>query len=1168
MLAKTLIVGLGGIGSKITANLAAKIPDDKKDKINFVVLDTDINDLGRIQREYQGLLRPIQTSTNSTVGAYLAKDTFTRDNSFPLNSNLYNKTLTEGAGQVRAISHLAFITAMMQKEFRKLDDAIMDLYKLEPEPYSQALRVIIVSSLAGGTGSGIILPVSMYIKQLIKTKMNLPGNIVRGFFILPEVIFDSVKAEDSRNNFRANAYAVLRELNAFILKADGNLPERYKDKVCLWFPKNDTNEFEEYNVLPMDFCFMFDAQNIDGKRLNSTEQYYEHAATCIYAQAIGPMNTRSNSSEDNTIRNLVSGKSRNRYAGAGASELWYPKKHILNYIALKWAAQTVSEHWTMFDRTYEDRKKDNNKKRLQGLNVPDLKPADSYIAAVNAAEKNGISFAKFVKNSTYYFDSLGITPRGNKWDDYLAAIREYVEELAKSNQNDVDEVGLTARKAIDKSRGKNVTASVFQSAYEHTKRYKEIISQRIDSMGRDAAHELFNKDENFTGDMRTQIEKYLIDNDNNFMHPNSVRFFLYQVLLKLKEEFNEVKNDNKSRDEGFEQSFGAKSSKDIGELVVNAKNPGFIAKITKKYNKEFHVRASRLNKVLATIDEYRVSAPYEIVLEAAIQHISKLCDAFEKFYKTFDSNVTEITRQINITEEKYELRKGSTTRYVCASKKCLDKFYEKMEFTGSSIGLSSNLCRRIYDEVKKFTLPHGGKPETFFKDIFDKEILEHFRETILSEYGQDIKMDIIRALELEAEYEGGIKEQHLITEYVKKVIEDTKSLAKPFINRPVGEDRVPIEACAYNKSLYLTDNPERENLVRTTLKSFGGVESNDDEIDVERVLFYTAIYGLYPFDLQKFAPPDKSKTMDQAAGEYYKTYHDMINNIDPDTQKSKVITPHLHKHWHIISEMPELNSTIQQDQEKTIYKALLLGLLYGRIVCVELKNNEADSKNKKYKYSFWRRDSSTEIHLLDLNGNSCNKFYKIADALTYNPMIVKMILNAVEHELNLEQTKNVDYEKSLLRKGIDLLELPEFTGDDRIISIFGIASAVKATTPPEKFIKEQGTLLLEVILETLYEQMGILCHKNECDRKFVELINNQFNLFQSNFGLFREKYPAVLDDYLSSLIQVVIVVMDRLGLTETADKFTDIKKNLREIIITGKNGANEGNDNSNNAQKK
>jgi hypothetical protein len=275
MLAPTLIVGLGGIGSKITAMLAEKITDPKqKERINFVVFDTDVNELGRIERESRKgkgkKVITVQTSTNMTVGDYLHLDQYTRDNSFPVNPNLYRKTLSEGAGQVRAISHLAFVTAMKRGYMEPLDNAIYDLYKLESEPSTQVLRVIIVSTLAGGTGSGLILPVSMYIKQFLKTKIQIPGSITRGFFILPEILYGAVLAEPMRNAFKANAYAVLRELNAFILKADGNLPERYKNKVHLMFPKIGTSEFEEYDVLPMDFSFMFDAQNIEGKKLNST----------------------------------------------------------------------------------------------------------------------------------------------------------------------------------------------------------------------------------------------------------------------------------------------------------------------------------------------------------------------------------------------------------------------------------------------------------------------------------------------------------------------------------------------------------------------------------------------------------------------------------------------------------------------------------------------------------------------------------------------------------------------------------------------------------------------------------------------------------------------------------------------------------------------------------
>ena len=97
-----------------------------------------------------------------------------------------------------------------------LHKAIEDLYKLEGEENQQALRVIIVSSLAGGTGSGIILPVALYVRNYLKTHFAQAANIVRGFFLLPEVFYGVIPGAAERNNLKCNAYATLRELDAFL----------------------------------------------------------------------------------------------------------------------------------------------------------------------------------------------------------------------------------------------------------------------------------------------------------------------------------------------------------------------------------------------------------------------------------------------------------------------------------------------------------------------------------------------------------------------------------------------------------------------------------------------------------------------------------------------------------------------------------------------------------------------------------------------------------------------------------------------------------------------------------------------------------------------------------------------------------------------------------------
>jgi len=1149
MLAPTLIVGLGGIGSKITAKLAAMITDEKqRERINFVVFDTDINELGKIKRE-NPFIKTVQTSTNMTVGDYLHLDEYTRDNSFPVNPNLYRKTLSEGAGQVRAISHLAFVTAMKRGYLEPLDNAIYDLYKLESVPTTQVLRVIIVSTLAGGTGSGLILPVSMYIKHFLKTKIQIPGSITRGFFILPEILYGAVTAEPMRNAFKANAYAVLRELNAFILKADDNLPERYKNKVHLMFPKIGTDEFEEYDVLPMDFSFMFDAQNIEGKKLSSTEQYLNHAATCIYAQSIGPMNTRSNSSEDNVIRTLVSGQSRNRYAGAGASELVYPSKHILRYIALKWAVQSVSNSWMMFDNDYYKQSKENNRDRLKGINVPDLNHAKVYIESVDIKSASNNAFAMFTRSLSYKFAKDGYTEVSRKWNSYLEELEKFIKRNTAGNQTDMDNSRDTAKSAVEAldASGEKLDIDNFTRAYNNLQSYKQLVEKRIGDIGRMLSYGLFKSNEDddpIKEKSSTQIETYMVDEKNEFMHPNAARYFLYKTLLTIEDklkELNKKKEDAESVFKSFDSLFdieGTDKIESINDFRRKIGEAGLLAQITKKYKGETKGHIESFESLITTIAEYRVVAPYVAVLNAATKYIKGLCDSFASFYKSFETNVKEIERQIKTSEDKYSYKKGSAIRYVCTSKKCLDRFYEKMEFSGNALQIPGDLCEKIYTQVRRHSLSPDVKTGTFFRDIFDNDILGHFEKSVMDTYSTDIKMDIIRALEVEAEYEKNIQERGLITEYVKEVIKDTKKLSDPFINRPVGEEPVPINACAYNKKLDPLDNPERKELINSELKSFGGVECDDDEISTEQILFYSAVYGLFPYDLLKFAPPKKSLTATLEAGEYNKAYFDMISRIKPDMLKTPVITPHLHKHWHLISEMPDLSDELQHEQEKKIYKALVLGILYDRI--------RYDKNGSKFKYNLWLKDSSKEIELVPSNGTDCDTFYEIIDALTIDPSTVDRILKAVDLDLDTARKNNIiKFEDSKLHKGINNLTLRELSQDKdkpRAMSIFGIAAAFKATMPPDEFIPEQGLTLLETILETLHEQIQILCPQNERDSKYVELIESQLDLFTKNFDLYKEKYPSVMDDYLRMLLQVVIKVLNDKGYGEAADKVDSFSK--------------------------
>ena len=103
----TLIVGLGGTGCEIISRVDKLANEEQRKFIRFVFFDTDANEL-RQRKEEAPYIYTVQTSRKLTVGQALRNDVEARDNTFPKNQQLFNKPLTEGAGQIRAISKLAF----------------------------------------------------------------------------------------------------------------------------------------------------------------------------------------------------------------------------------------------------------------------------------------------------------------------------------------------------------------------------------------------------------------------------------------------------------------------------------------------------------------------------------------------------------------------------------------------------------------------------------------------------------------------------------------------------------------------------------------------------------------------------------------------------------------------------------------------------------------------------------------------------------------------------------------------------------------------------------------------------------------------------------------------------------------------------------------------------
>ena len=96
--APTLCVGGGGTGCRIVRRVAEMCRPGERENVNFVCLDTNVNDLASVSGS-RSHIYTVQTSNTQTVGNYLDYDADALNNWFPKNAVLYDKTVSEGAGQ-------------------------------------------------------------------------------------------------------------------------------------------------------------------------------------------------------------------------------------------------------------------------------------------------------------------------------------------------------------------------------------------------------------------------------------------------------------------------------------------------------------------------------------------------------------------------------------------------------------------------------------------------------------------------------------------------------------------------------------------------------------------------------------------------------------------------------------------------------------------------------------------------------------------------------------------------------------------------------------------------------------------------------------------------------------------------------------------------------------
>ena len=1125
----TLIIGLGGTGCDIVSRVDKLANEAQREFIRCVYFDTDANEL-RIRKEEAPHTFTVQTSKAMTVGQALRTDREARDNSFPASSQLLKKPLTEGAGQVRAVSKLAFDTTIRDGRIKPLHDAINELQYLDGDTLEQSMRVVIVTTLVGGTGSGILLPVSMYLRDYLENICQTKP-LIRGFCVLPDVFFHgSNKTETEKNNLRVNAYAALRELDAFMRKADN--PDGFTKFSLLMPTPGTSDEYDDYAENPMDFCFLYDGLNMDGNSLHNLEAYKRHVSECIFASSVSMLNKRLNSSEDNTILSRCGEGGRNRYCGIGSARMVYPFEQIRDYIAMGWMSQAMTDEWLRYDKEYEKQMAQRQASKRRGVVLPPIDKRDFYCNIVESDHNEENYFATAIYSQCHESDADGIGYGAPKWVSYYKSLLDYISDTVDSDA-DYDEGAANKIRfcisAITESANQNDEDSVksnFRDLALALKKYYTKTKRRAESKASIIADSLFAPD-NFNISSEHHIEYWLAEN-GVFMHPNAIRYFLYSLermfnasLEKLKSNgmiTPEVPNGDGEYiskpsftmlEEKVKDFFEGKryapyvSKKDKGddsaagmvtiEEFVNSWDRRKLIDFDGGMDKaDWESAVSRVTRECDThfknIKRYYKTYLEVTILKKALEYINSLCSSYEYFFLQLDSEIKRLPRRMERITQSFKNNMGDPTMYVCASEECILTLSEQCPNIVESIDLTDDFKGALFDSiygVLRFGNP--DKQKKIIDDLVSHSIIEFWRDQVVKQYRGKVDMDIIDALRTQAEIEDGkfdVKEQLY---YIKGKREEAMKLAAPFIDSPIGEEPYIIEAYSLSGEVSSSDDLQKNAIINDV---FSGYEC-DPLMDKYQMLFMKAMYNLRISDLPKFAPADDMWVDPHDDGSYFKQYWNRINKVIPDDKLTKSLTPHLDKRWHYIGVMPDLSEKSEERCLRDAQIAFFICLAYGRI------------KYDRNQYRFIDKNGDYISEKIVVGDGMCNRFSEIYEAMLMSRPLVGDQLKYYESKFRNEKEAGsfckIDHTSTELYQLLRGASVKIGGVDIEELSFLELPILFKATAVGKRRSDDECVLMVRNMMDFIEDYLAEFYEdKLKCTQCFVKWMTEQAVLMCKN----------------------------------------------------------------------
>lgn len=1125
----TLFVGVGGIGSQIVLKVAKRCKDGEAKNIRFVVMDTNANDLDDVVHSSSGTIVPIQTSSTQTVKDYLVVDKDAREEWFPNNSTLYGKSVSEGAGQVRAISRLALNAMSKTGKLQPMYKAIDDLFLKDGGDLKQALRVVVVSSISGGTGSGIALPISMMIRDYLYNHYREKAAIIRGFFLLPGVLDTVISSETEKQSLRRNGYATIKEINAFMIKGSGFCEvrkelERYKDiHIDVPLP---TGGIQRLDNLPFDFAFLLDRMDQRQESMQSLDQYKEFAAQSLYEQHIGPMQKTAFSQDDNIIKEFSNHDNlgRNRFGGIGASVLKYPYEDIADYIAYGRAIERIGDgeeagQWMKYDQAYKSKMAEYKTKRSMS-NEDEPKIEDVYVSAVNNDESRfGKDIKSYISN-----DVEGIALAVNK--ELEKFVKAFIKEVTTSvvkTPGCQDTTLKSISNQTNYAENEEDRVSVDEN-FQAIRGYEQTIKRTAVNIGKARAKAILYDAPSIKQDVKPYHLETILKTHEGGIHPNAARYLLYSLKMKVQTMYEKCKKSEidlatqqlEMYSAGARSAdFDLKKTKDeetsLDQLVTLASSDG---EGKSRFSKKSELWVALTEHMVAYADRvivYRDAIIKEAALFVILEYLESILKEYEDFYASFSVKVMDLSRRQEDIIDGLKFSRGDSVRYICGTKKHLDRLYEMCPEGSDGLMLPAELNSDIFDAIKKNAEssrlsnydPTGDYPKA---DIFDEVLIGYFKESVREDCAEVIDLDVIKALLTEQKFDEYFKANSLLQDgekpivpvisddvrmaYLKSSIKRGQQLAAPGISVSGFVEERKIQACSYNVALKDSRTVNMHKLLETM--TISPVAS--DTVSKYELRFFNAIYNISADKLTKFrAPVDGQDEVEKdQAGIYYRAYREHAKRLGPDSTKSAAISLHIDKRWDSLTELPEMSLKAHYEEMVKIHSALIYGVVHGLI------KTYPSSTYDKHKRIFELEDLDGDLTKFTVsNKTECDEFYEVLDALYRDMASVAKIYDMAEERRKHDEESNCRFEESNFAKDVETFIIGD--GHEGPTSLFEIPLMYFNSLPRAKMDDNELAIMVDSVIDVMKNEVSRFEKDEDINPFLADQLTAQFELLIKNY---------------------------------------------------------------------